>query len=414
VLLAAAPGSVSGWSQWGGPTRDFKAPSTGLAARWPEGGPRELWSRPLGDGYSAIVVDGGTLYTMYRPVKSLLATVAAKVMGSDDPEVVAAIDAGSGRTLWEHVYPAPLLPQMGMEYGPGPHSTPLVLGDLVYAVGVTGKLHALDKKTGRVAWSHDLWQAMGGTRQGRGYACSPIAWGSTVILTLGGAGQGLAAFDQKTGRVVWKNGGFAPSPSSPILIDVDGQEQLVVFHADGVAGLDPRTGGTYWDHPHKTDYGLNISTPVWGDGNLLFVSSAYSGGSRVLELRQAAGKTSVKELWFNRRLRLHIGNAMRLGDLVHGASGDFGPAIFTAVDVRTGQAAWQERGLARASSVYADGKLILLDEDGVLALARPDAQGLHIQSKAQVLSNRSWTTPTLVGTKLYLRDRVNIKALDLG
>jgi len=414
MLLATAPGSVSGWSQWGGPTRDFKAPSTGLAGRWPDDGPRELWSRPLGDGYSAIVVDGGTLYTMYRPVKGFLASMAGKVMASEDPEVVAAIDAGSGKTLWEHVYPAPLLPQMGMEYGPGPHSTPLVVGDLVYAVGVTGKLHALDKKTGRVVWAHDLWQEMSGTRQGRGYACSPIAYGSTVILSLGGPGQGLVAFDQQTGRVVWKNGGFAPSPSSPILIQVDGQEQLVFFHADGVAGLDPKAGATYWNHAHSTSYGLNISTPVWGEGNLLFLSSAYNGGSRVLELRQAAGQTAVKELWYTNRMRLHIGNAMRLGDLVLGASGDFGPAIFTAVNVRTGQAAWQERGLSRASSVHADGKLILLDEDGTLALASASPTGLQVHAKASVLTNRAWTVPTLVGTRLYLRDRATIKALELG
>ena len=156
---------------------------------------------------------------------------------------------------------------------------------------------------------------------------------------------------------------------------MDGQAQLVLFHGDGIAGLDPASGATYWNHPHKTEYGLNISTPVWGPDNLLFMSSAYSGGSRVLELKQAAGKTAVKELWFNRTLRLHIGNAMRLGDLVIGASGDFGPAIFTAVNVRTGEKVWQERGLARASSVYADGKMILLDEDGVLALALPGREG---------------------------------------
>lgn len=415
ALAATAPGPVAGWSQWGGPTRDFKAPSTGLAAAWPDGGPRELWSRPLGDGYSAIVTDGGTLFTMYRPMKGFLSSMVGKVTGATgDPEIVIALDAATGKTLWEHTYDAPILPGMGMEYGPGPHSTPLVAGDLVFAPGVTGKLHALDKKTGRVVWAHDLWAGMGGKKLGRGYSCSPIAYGANVILTVGGAGQAVVAFDQKTGRVAWKNGSFDPGPSSPLLIDVDGQTQLVVFHADGIAGLDPANGATYWNHPHKTDYGLNISMPVWGEGNLLFMSSAYSGGSRVLELKQAAGKTAVRELWFSRRLRLHIGNAIRLGDLVFGASGDFGPAIFTAVNVRTGEAAWQERGLSRASSVYADGKLVLLDEDGVLALARPDAKGLNLQSKAEVLTNRSWSVPTLVGTKLYLRDRVNIKALELG
>jgi hypothetical protein len=187
-----------------------------------------------------------------------------------------------------------------------------------------------------------------------------------------------------------------------------------MFHANGVAGLDPASGATYWTYPHTTQYGLNISTPVWGPDNLLFLSSAYTGGSRVLELKQTAGKTAARELWYSNRLRIHIGDAMRLGDLVIGSSGDFGPAILTAVNVRTGQIAWQERGLSRASSLYADGKLILLDEDGVLALAYPDAKGLNIRSRAEVLSNRSWTIPTLVGTKLYLRDRVNIKALELS
>jgi outer membrane protein assembly factor BamB len=415
LVLAATAGPAADWSQWGGPTRDFKSPSTGLAASWPASGPRQVWSRALGDGYSAIVVDGGTLYTMYRPVKGFISTMVGRVMGnSSSPEVVVALDAATGKTLWEHVYDAPLLPDMGMEYGPGPHSTPLVAGDLVFAAGVTGKLHALDKKTGRVVWAQDLWKDLGGTKQGRGYSCSPMAYGSNLIVSVGGRGQALVAFDQKTGRIAWKNGNFDPSPSSPLLIDVDGQPQLVFFHGNGVAGVDPASGATYWNHGHPTDYGLNISMPVWGEDHLLFMSSAYSGGSRVIELRQSGGRTAVKELWSNRRMRLHIGNAMRLGDLVIGASGDFGPAIFTALNVRTGEAAWQERGLARATSVYADGKLLLLDEDGVLALARPDARGLNIQSRAEVLTNRSWTVPTLVGTKLYLRDRVNIKALDLG
>jgi outer membrane protein assembly factor BamB len=352
---------------------------------------------------------------MYRPAKGFVQAIVDKVWPSgSSPEVVVALDAASGRTLWEHAYDAPILSGMGMEYGDGPHSTPLVVGDLVYAVGVTGKLHALDKRTGRVAWAHDLWQQLGGTKQGRGYACSPIAYGSNVILALGGPGQAVAALDQKTGRVVWKNGSFSLSPSSPVLVTVGGQEQLLMFHADGIAGLDPKTGATLWSHAHQTQYGLNISTPVFGPDNLLFFSSAYNGGSRVLELRQSAGKTAVRELWFNPRMRIHIGNAMRLGDLVIGSSGDFGPGILTAANVRTGQIAWQERGLARASSVHADGKLILLDEDGVLALAYPDAKGLNLRSRAQVLSNRAWTIPTLVGTKLYLRDRVNIKALELG
>jgi outer membrane protein assembly factor BamB len=409
-----APRAAVGWPQWGGPTRDFKAPSTGLASSWPGGRPRQVWSRALGEGYSTIVADGPTLYTMYRPVKSLASTVWEKFAGGTSPEAVVALDAATGKTIWEHVYDAPHFSGMGMEYGPGPHSTPLVVEDIVYAVGVTGKLHALEKRTGRVVWARDLWKDLGGKVQGRGYSCSPIAYGSTIVLTVGGRGQAVMAFDGKTGAVAWKAHDFDPSPASPILINVDGQDQLVFFHARGVAGIDPRGGPLFWSHPHHTDYGLNISTPLWGDGNLLFVSSAYSGGSRMLRLAQSGGKTAVTEVWYTGRVRIHFGSAIRLADRVYGSSGDFGPAFVVAVDVKTGQVAWQERGFARANFVYADRKLILLDEDGTLALAAPTSTGLGLLSKAEVLSSTAWAAPTVVGTRLYLRDRATIKALDLG
>jgi outer membrane protein assembly factor BamB len=301
-----------------------------------------------------------------------------------------------------------------MEYGPGPHSTPLVWDDLVYTVGATGKLYALDKRSGRVAWSADLYQGLGGTVQPRGYSCSPIAYGETVILTVGGKGQAVAAFDRRSGRVMWKAHDFTPGPSSPLLINVDGQDQLVVFHSDGIAGVDPRGGPLHWNHPHQTTYGLNISTPSWGDGNLLLFSSAYSGGSRALRLAQAGGKTTVTEAWFTNKVRVHMGTIIRAGDRAYASSGDFGPSFVTALDLRNGEVAWQERGFSRANFVYADGKLILLDEDGTLALASASPTGLQVHAKAEVLTNKAWTVPTLVGTRLYLRDRATIKALELG
>ena len=413
ALAGQAAGQTAVWPQWGGPTRDFKSASAGLAAAWPAGGPRQVWSRALGDGYSAIVEDGGMLFTQYRPVKGLVGAVVARFTGSD-PEVVVALDPETGATRWEHAYEAPIVKGMNTEYGPGPHATPLVGGGRVFAVGSTGKLHALEAKTGKVLWSHDLWDGLGGTVQGRGYSCSPIAYGDTLILSLGGDGQAVVAFRQKDGQVAWKNGRFDPSPASPLLINVDGQDQLVFFNAGGIAGLDPRDGSTLWTHPHRTDYGLNISTPVWGEGNLLFCSSAYSGGSRLLHLAQSGGKTTVRERWFTSRMRVHFGTAARIGDYVYGSSGDFGPAFFSAVDVRTGEVAWQDRGLARASFVVADGRFVLLDEDGTLALASPTPDGLKIHARASVLSGRAWTVPTLVGTRVYVRDRATIKAFDLG
>ncbi|HEU4871651.1 MAG TPA: PQQ-binding-like beta-propeller repeat protein [Pyrinomonadaceae bacterium] len=398
LLLSVSAQAQSDWTQWGGPNRDFVINSKGLAATWPATGPKQVWSRPLGAGHSAILASGNTLYTTY---------------GVDEQEVVIALAADTGKTIWEYKYASPSA-GMNYEYGIGPHSTPLLVGDLLYSVGATGKLFALDKKTGKVAWSHDLWKEYGGTKMDRGYSCSPIAYKNTIILTLGGQGQTLIAFNQKDGTVAWKNQTLDMSPSSPIIVNVDGQDQLIAFLGKVVAGLDPNNGNLIWTHPHVTEWGLNISVPVWGKDNLLFISSAYSGGSRVLKLTQKDGKMNVAEVWASRRMRLHHGTAIRIGDYVYGSSGDFGPAFFAAVNVKTGEIAYQDRSFPKSNLVLAGERLIILDEDGNLALATASPTELKVISKVSVLKNLAWTVPTLVGTKLYLRDRRTITALDLS
>jgi hypothetical protein len=120
-----------------------------------------------------------------------------------------------------------------------------------------------------------------------------------------------------------------------------------------------------------------------------------------------------EELWFDGKVRFMFLSSIRLGDYVYGTTGEFGPAFLTALDVKTGKTAWQQR-FTRASVIYADGKAVLLDEDGELALARLSPEGVTVLARAKLFETRSWTVPTLVGTTLYARDREKIVALDLG
>lgn len=399
--------SPASWLQWGGPTRNFMSDSKGLASSWPATGPKRLWTRALGEGHSSILVENGRLYTMYRQI-------TREAASAKHEEAVAAFDGATGKTIWEFKYPAPTS-NIDFSEGFGPHSTPLIAGNRIFATSSRSELFALDKATGKRIWSHDLVREYRAIPAGRGYSCSPVLYNGTIIVTMGGPDQGVAAFDQQTGKLLWKSGYFVWAPASPLLIEVDKQPQLVVFAGDLVTGMDPANGRVLWSYPHKTDWGLNISTPVWSaSDHLLFLSSAYGTGSRALELRQAAGKTTVTEKWATNRMRVHIGTVIRLGDYVYGSSGDFGPAFITAVDMKSGKIVWQDRSFARAQLLYADGKLIVLDEDGALGLATVSPQGLKVLARATVLNHVSWTPPTLAGTTLYVRDRRTMAAFNLG
>ncbi|MEE9268851.1 MAG: PQQ-binding-like beta-propeller repeat protein, partial [Candidatus Krumholzibacteria bacterium] len=281
VLTAGCSVPVADWPQWGGPKRNFIVDVSGLAEKWPEDGPKKLWSRELGDGYATIVAVDGLLYTMYR---------------TDEDEFTVALDAKTGKTIWEHRNPSPFTKLMA-QFGPGPHSTPLVVADRLYTIGTNTVMHCFNRRTGRILWTHDLANEFGAPIPGRGYGCSPIAYKSIVIVPVDRKrddnqgestseddtkseakeaveGQALIAFDRISGKVVWKSQDFRVGYSSPILINLDGEEHLVLFTTTDIMGLNPDNGSLLWQHPHKTRYGANISTPLWNGEDLIFCSAA--------------------------------------------------------------------------------------------------------------------------------------------
>ena len=209
VLAGAAGPSTPAWPAWGGPSGNFSVDGNGLPATFAAGAPKRLWQRNLGEGYSSIVTDGALLYTMYR---------------RGHEEVVVAIDPVTGKTKWEYAYDAVFRPGMGMENGSGPHSTPLVLGNCVYTIGVLAKMHAFDKKTGKMVWQKDLYKDFpGSTFMDRGYPVSPIAYKDTIIVKLGQYGHAVVALNPRDGSLVWQKQNFKNAPSTPIIVNVDGQ-----------------------------------------------------------------------------------------------------------------------------------------------------------------------------------------------
>ena len=417
----AASQAWAQWPQWGGPNRNFTIETSGLADSWPEEGPPKLWHRPLGDGYSTVLCDSGVLYTMYR-----------KDAGSTQ-EFTIALDAKTGKTLWEHESSSPTKP--GTEvYGFGPNSTPLVVGEHLFTVGANSLLTCFNKRSGEVVWKCDFLEDLAGFVPYWSYSCSTIPYEDTVIVPVGRErperqppsassererksktepnpdGQALVAFDQATGKIRWKSQDFAISHSSPILVEFEGEWQLVLLLENGIMGVSPTDGKLLWHEAFEESEG-NMSTPLWLDGHFLFTSSPLK--SRLYDLQRTDGKISPKLCWDSRKLRIYHANPIPFGDYILGSSGA-DPAYIVCLERKTGERAWIKRDFGKTTCVAAGNKLIMLEEDGHLYLATATAEDLTIHSKCKVAEQYAWAAPTIVGTTLYVRDRKHIMALDLA
>lgn len=390
---------LTSWPQWGGPNRNFQVDAPPLKSHWPATGPRVIWKRPLGEGYSSPSIEGGVLYTMH---------------GKPGIEFTLAVDTATGKTIWEQHGPMTFRSD-APDMGNGPYSTPLLVGDRLFTTGVAGRLECRARKDGNLIWKQELLAAHGGSRLMYGYASSPIAFRDLIVVPVGGKGKALMAFRQSDGSLAWSANDFKNAYSSPILINVGGLEQLVTVMDGFVFSVNPHNGDLQWQVPFRADYGISVPTPVWAPGNILFVSSEYNAGAKAIRLERLNQQTKATVLWESIRLRLHHGNAMCIDGTVYFSSGGKGSEpILSAVDVETGKIHWQERSISKATFVWADRKLITLDQDGNLMIADPSPKGFRILAKAELLTNLSWTPPVLVGSRLYIRDRRNLMAVELA
>jgi len=275
------------------------------------------------------------------------------------------------------------------------------------------------RASGKLLWKRDLAEEFGATYAGRknndtGYGASPIAYGNAVIVPLGRSrvreatpGQSLIALDQVDGRVLWKALDFDSGFASPVLIEIDGRDQLVLHVKGEVIGVDPKDGRRLWSQPMTSDWEPNV-TPVWDRGNGILVIDGEA--ARLIELTTTKGKTIPREAWSSSKMNAVVPTPVLAGERFYGST----RTMLVAISAKTGEHGWTERGFPLVSIVHAGGKLILLDENGQLTLATPGPEGLTERSRCTVTEKYSLTAPALAGTTLFIRDRKRILALAVG
>ena len=373
AMAAAAVVSADDWPQWRGPERLAVWQETGIVDQLPEQ-LQVAWRTPLRAGYSGpAVADGRVFITDWAedPDSRTL----------DGTERALALDEQSGEVLWTHEWHTSYR-ILSVAYAIGPRTTPTVDGDRVYVVGGTGRLFCLDVATGRVVWEKDYVAEYGTSVPTWGIVSAPLVDGDRLITVVGGEPDALVvAFDKHTGEEVWRaievtsEMGYA----QPVIYEAGGVRQLIIWHPQALASLDPETGELYWEQPWDVGMGVTVATPV-RSGDYLLVSQFFNGS---LMVRLNQDRPAATHLWQGQSrselpgqtdtIHAMVTTPVIIGDYVYGVD-SYGE--LRGLDARTGRRLWMSPDMtaqARWSTAFLvrhEDRYFVNNDDGDLILAR--------------------------------------------
>ena len=250
LLVCAEPALAQDWPQWRGPSRDGVVPAAVIPKQWPASTKR-AWGVEIGEGYSSPVVANGRVFLHSR---------------RDPEEIVTALDLATGRVLWQQKYNAAFAKnQYATAMAKGPNSTPLVDGNRLFTLGVTGIVTAWNVADGAVIWRQDYSASIDTSKLFCGTAMSPMLEGGRLIVQVGSDVHGgrVLALDPATGKERWVSKGPGPGYASPLAVTIDGARQIITLTNGSIVGIDAATGGSLWSIPFQDEWHENIVSPLW-------------------------------------------------------------------------------------------------------------------------------------------------------
>ncbi|MHC4174483.1 MAG: outer membrane protein assembly factor BamB family protein [Planctomycetota bacterium] len=378
------------WPQWRGPDRDGKSSEAGLLKKWPEGGPKLLWSiEGLGTGFSTVSVADGLLYTT----------------GMVDKEGILFAYDLQGNLKWKKLY--------GAEWrgsSPGVRTTPTVDRDRVYVMSGNGRVVCFDAKTGEEKWAVDTLKRFDGKNIRWGISESVLIDGNNLMCTPGGKDATIVALDKMTGETVWTSKGLSEKScySSLILVERGGNRLVVNMTENSVVGVNANTGKVLWvdkfEEYQEKPKDINPVTPVYYDG-CVYTTSGYDNGGAMLELSEDGSKVSRK--WVDTTLDCHHGGVVIVDGYIYGANWkDNRNGNWVCLDWDSGKVMYEKEWICKGAVTYADGMLYCYEEkEGTVALVKASPEGFDIVSSFEVSkgTGKHWAHPVVCDGRLYIR-----------
>ena len=386
--------SAASWPGFRGPNRDGHANDQNLLTTWPSAGLRLLWRQPIGGGYASFAVANMRAYTIEQRRRQ---------------EVVTAYDVETGHEIWADGWDAEFRETLG---GDGPRATPALDDGRLYALGAMGEFRCLETAAGRLLWRRNILVENGALELTYGVAASPLIVDDKVIVTPGGArGHSVAAYDKLSGEPLWKSLDDEASYSSPMLVHLAGQWQLLVVNQSRAVGLEVETGKLLWEFAWSVlQNNRNIAQPVVLSTNRFLLSAGYGTGCVAVEVNRAGAGWTARELWRNKLLKNKFASSVFWNGYIYGLDED----ILTCLDAATGGRKWKDGRYGYGQLLLAHGHLIVLSGEGDLALIEAIPDRRQELARFPAIHGKTWNHPSLAGGRLLVRNAAEMACFDVG
>jgi hypothetical protein len=363
-----------------------------IVTDWTASPPAELWRRPVGPGWSSFAVRGDLAYTQEQ-------------RGED--ELVSCYRSSTGEPVWRHRDSVRFWESNG---GAGPRATPALHGDRVYTLGATGIVNALDAGTGAVAWTRNAAAETGKPVPDWGFASSPLVIDDLVVVAV--AGQ-LVAYDRRTGDRRWLGPAGGGGYSSPHYATIDGVPQIVLLRGARSTSVAPADGHLLWEHTAEPAVSI-VQPALTPDGDILVSPGDAMGGTGMRRVSVSHGQDgwTTRERWTSRGLKPYFNDFVVHGGHAYGFDG----SILACIDLATGERAWKggRYGNGQLLLVRDQDLLLVLSEDGDLALVKASPDRFTEVARAPAIAGKTWNHPVLVRDVLLVRNGEEMAAFKLA
>jgi len=378
--------------QFQGPNRNGVITGIELESNWESHPPKILWKQPIGAGWSGFVTSRGRAITQEQ---------------REALECVVCYDLLSGQTVWVHSDTARYATTIA---GEGPRATPIISGNRVFTLGATGLLNCLDFESGKLIWQKNILKENNAEVPDWGLTGSPLVHDGKVIVNAGGAVRGsLCAYAIESGDLVWGAGSATADYSAPVLFNLLGQEQILIFNSN-LFSHQVGDGKILWQYPWAGG-NPRVSLPVAVSSNLVFISTGYGIGSELLKLEvDSEKKWNASRVWKSMALKSKFGPIFIYEDHIYGLD----DGIFTCVELKTGQRKWKDGRYGHGQALLVKNLILLTAENGELILIQPNPEKLLEVSRLRVFAEKTWNPPALAGEYLLMRNDKEAACLKLS